>query len=186
MASGFVLYYSINVLFPTHLQVDLKLSPGAIGEIGVAANLIVFLSSIGWGWVADRYGRKVAQILPALIAIPIAPLYLLTSNFTLIWWAFVVQGAFGSGGFASQAPSYLAERFPTEVRATAAGFCYHQGAIWGGLVAPILAYVATAYHIGYAMPMLIGTIVAALSFVIAIALGPETKGKVLVADLVVA
>jgi hypothetical protein len=54
MASGFILYYSINVLFPTHLQVDLKLSPGAIGEIGVAANLIVFLSSIGWGWVADR------------------------------------------------------------------------------------------------------------------------------------
>jgi SHS family lactate transporter-like MFS transporter len=53
----------------------------------------------------------VAQILPALIAIPIAPLYLLTSNFTLIWWAFVIQGAFGSNGFASQAPSYLAERF---------------------------------------------------------------------------
>jgi MFS transporter, SHS family, lactate transporter len=186
MASGFVLYYSINVLFPTHLQVDLKLPPGAIGEIGVAANLIVFLSSVSWGWVADRYGRKAAQILPALIAIPIAPFYLLTSNFTLIWWAFVIQGAFGSGGFASQAPSYLAERFPTEVRATAAGFCYHQGAIWGGLVAPILAYVATAYHLGYAIPMLVGTIAAAFSFVIAIALGPETKGKALVPDLVVA
>jgi MFS transporter, SHS family, lactate transporter len=186
MASGFVLYYSINVLFPTHLQVDLKLSPGAIGEIGVAANLVVFLSSIGWGWAADRWGRKAAQILPALIAIPIAPLYLMTSNFTLIWWAFVIQGAFGSGGFASQAPSYLAERFPTEVRATAAGFCYHQGAIWGGLVAPILAYAATAYHLGYAIPMLVGTIAAALSFVIAIALGPETKGKVLVPDVVLA
>jgi SHS family lactate transporter-like MFS transporter len=186
MASGFVLYYSINVLFATHLQVDLKMSPGAIGEIGVAANLVVFLASCGWGWVADRYGRKVAQILPALIAIPIAPLYLLTNNFTLIWWAFVIQGAFGSGGFASQAPSYLAERFPTEVRATAAGFCYHQGAIWGGLVAPILAFVATAYHVGYAIPMLVGTVTAAVSFIIAISLGPETKGKELVADLVVA
>ncbi|HVC56411.1 MAG TPA: MFS transporter [Stellaceae bacterium] len=186
MASGFVLYYSINVLFATHLQVDLKMSPGAIGEIGVAANLVVFLASCGWGWVADRYGRKVAQILPGLIAIPIAPLYLLTGNFTLIWWAFVIQGAFGSGGFASQAPAYLAERFPTEVRATAAGFCYHQGAIWGGLSAPILVYFATNYHLGYAIPMLIGTIGAAASFVIAIALGPETKGKELVSDLVVA
>lgn len=186
MASGFVLYYSINVLFPTHLQVDLKLSPGAIGEIGVAANLVVFLSSAVWGWVADRYGRRVAQILPALIAIPMAPLYLLTSNFTLIWWAFVLQGAFGSGGFASQAPSYTSERFPTEVRATAAGFCYHQGAIWGGLVAPILAYFATSWGLGYAIPMLVGTIAAATSFAIAIALGPETKGKKLVADVVVA
>lgn len=174
------------MLFPTHLQVDLKLSSGAIGEIGVAANLIVFLASVGWGWVADRYGRKAAQILPALIAIPIAPLYLLTSNFTLIWWTFVIQGAFGSGGFASQAPSYLAERFPTEVRATAIGFCYHQGAVWGGLVAPIPAYAATACHLGYVIPMLVVTVGAALSFAIAIALSPETKGKALVPDLVVA
>ncbi len=186
MASGFVLYYSINVLFATHLEVDLKLSPASIGEIGVAANLVVFLASLSWGWVADRYGRKVAQIMPALIAIPIAPLYLLTGNFTLIWWAFVIQGAFGSGGFASQAPSYLSERFPTEVRATAAGFCYHQGAVWGGLTAPILAYVATDLHLGYVMPMLVGTIGAALSFAIAIAVGPETKGKELVADVVIA
>lgn len=186
MASGFILYYSINVLFPTHLQVDLKMTPGAIGEVGVAANLVVFLASIAWGWVADKIGRKPAQYLPALIAIPIAPLYLLTGNFTLIWWAYVIQGAFGSGGFASQAPSYLAERFPTEVRATASGFCYHQGAIWGGLVAPILAWFATAWHLGFAIPMLIGTVVAALSFTIAIALGPETRGKELSAELVVA
>jgi hypothetical protein len=34
----------------------------------------------------------------------------------------------------SQFPSYLGERFPTEVRATASAFCYHQGAIFGGLV----------------------------------------------------
>jgi MFS transporter, SHS family, lactate transporter len=186
MASGFVLCYSINVLFPTHLQVDLNMSPGAIGEIGVAANLIVFVASVGWGWVADRYGRKAAQILPALMAVPIAPFYLITISFTLIWWAFVVQGAFGSGGFANQAPSYLAERFPTEVRATAVGFCYHQGAVWGGIVAPILAYAATACHLGYAIPMLIGTIGAALSFTVAIALGPETKGKALKADVTIA
>jgi MFS transporter, SHS family, lactate transporter len=185
LASGFILYYSINVLFATHLQVDLMLSPGAIGEIGVAANLVVFFASVGWGWVADRFGRKAAQILPAVLAIPIAPLYLLSSDFNLIWWAFVLQGAFGSGGFASQAPSYLNERFPTEVRATAAGFCYHQGAIWGGMVAPILAYCATAYHIGYAIPMLVGTVVAASSFAIAVFVGPETKGKALAGDVVV-
>ena len=34
--------------------------------------------------------------------------------------------------------------------------------------------------------MLVGTIVAALSFAIAIALGPETRGKELSAELVVA
>ncbi len=185
MASAFVVYYSINVLFATHLQVDLKLKPGAIGEVGVAANFVAFVASAAWGWVADKIGRRWAMIMPALVAIPLAPMYLLSNNFSLIWWGFVLQGAAGSGGMYGQLPSYLAERFPTEVRATAAGFCYHQGAIWGGLVAPILAYVAVTYHIGYAIPMLIGTVVAALSFVVAVLLGPETKGKVLVADLAV-
>jgi len=186
LASGFVLYYSITVLFPTHLQLELKLSPAAIGTIGVSANLVTFLASMAWGWVADRYGRKPAQILPALLAIPLAPLYLLSSNFTVIWWAFVLQGAFGAGGFANQAPSYLSERFPTEVRATAAGFTYHQGAVWGGLTAPILAYCATVLHLGYVVPMLVGTVVAAISFAIAVMVGPETKGKAMVADVVVA
>jgi MFS transporter, SHS family, lactate transporter len=186
MASGFVTYYSITVLFATHLQVDLHMSPGAIGQVGVAANLVTFLSAAGWGWLADKFGRRAAMIIPALIAIPLAPMYLLTGDFTLIWWGFVLQGAAGSGGMQGQMATYLNERFPTEVRATASGFCYHQGAIWGGLVAPIIAYFATVWGLGYAIPMMIGTMVFASSYIAALVLGPETKGKELVADLVVA
>jgi MFS transporter, SHS family, lactate transporter len=186
MASGFVTYYSVTVLFATHLQVDLKMSPGAIGEIGVAANFVTFASSVGWGWVADKLGRRWSMIIPALFAIPLAPMYLLTSDFTLIWWGFVLQAACGSGGMQSQMATYLNERFPTEVRATASGFCYHQGAIWGGLVAPIVAYFATVHHLGYAIPMMVGTAVFSLSYIVALLVGPETKGKELVADLVVA
>jgi SHS family lactate transporter-like MFS transporter len=163
MASGFVTYYSVTVLFATHLQVDLHMSPGAIGEVGVAANLVTFL-----------------------IAIPLAPMYLLSHDFSLIWWGFVLQGAAGAGGMQGQMATYLNERFPTEVRATASGFCYHQGAIWGGLVAPIVAYFATSWGLGYAIPMMIGTMIFALSYVLALLAGPETKGKQLVADLVVA
>ena len=74
MASGFITYYSVTVLFATHLQVDLQMSPGAIGEVGVAANLVTFLASVGWGFVADKYGRRAAMIIPALIAIPLAPI----------------------------------------------------------------------------------------------------------------
>lgn len=36
---------------------------------------------------------------------------------------------------------------------------------------------ATAYRLGYAIPMLVGTIGTALSFVIAIALGPGDQGQ---------
>ena len=69
------------------------------------------------------------------------------------------------------------------MRATGSAFCYHQGAILGGLVAPVLAYFATTYNVGYALPMFVGTVVAAVSVVIALSLSPETKGKELVADL---
>jgi MFS transporter, SHS family, lactate transporter len=186
MASGFVTYYSVTVLFATHLPVDLKLSPGAIGQVGVAANLVTFLSCTGWGWLADRIGRRASMIIPALIAIPLAPVYLLSHDFSLIWWGFVLQGAAGSGGMQGQMATYLNERFPTEVRATASGFCYHQGAIWGGLVAPVIAYFATGWGLGYAIPMMIGTMLFAVSYIVALLAGPETRGKQLVADLVVA
>jgi len=171
MGSGFVVYYSINALFATHLQQDLHLSPGLIATPIAIANLIGFIASSSWGWVADRIGRRWAMILPAIVVIA---------------GAFMIQGAAGSGGMYGQMPSYLAERFPTEVRATASAFCYHQGAIWGGLVAPLLAYFATSWQLGFAIPMLVGTVVAAVSFIVSLLLGPETKGKALVSDLVVA
>ena len=158
------------------------MSPGAIGEVGVAANLVTFLASVGWGWVADRYGRRASMIIPALVAIPLAPMYLLSGNFTLIWWGFVLQGAAGSGGMQGQMATYLNERFPTEVRATASGFCYHQGAIWGGLCGPLLGMWAASVG-GFAIPMMVTTVVALLVFVVALLMGPETRGTVMVSDI---
>ena len=77
----------------------------------------------------------------------------------------------------------LTERFPTEVRGTASGFVYHQGAIWGGLVAPVLTYLAVQMNLGFAMPMMISTMLFLVIVVISVLLGPETKGKTLTADL---
>src|SRR5689334_17213125 len=125
------------------------------------------------------------MIIPAAAAIFVAPIYLLTSDFTWIMIGFLLQGVFG-GAIYSQLPSYLCERFPTEIRATASAFCYHQGAIFGGLVAPILASAAVNFNLGYAIPMLVGTVVAAASVVVSLLLTPETKGKILIAELSVA
>jgi SHS family lactate transporter-like MFS transporter len=185
MASAFITYYSINSLFASHLQTDLKLSPALIATPIALANLLAFLASTCWGWLSDRIGRRWAMILPALFAIPLAPFYLFSSNFSVIVVAFILQGMAGSGGMFGQIPSYLNERFPTEVRATATAFCYHQGAIWGGFCAPVLAYFATSWHLGLAIPMMVGTAVGAASFVIALLVSRETRGTVMVADLVV-
>src|SRR5579863_2749071 len=185
MASNFVVYYSIYALFATHLQKDLNMSTAAVGQLLLYSNIIGFLAMSFWGYVAERLGRRWAMIIPAAFAVPIAPMYLLSSDFTWIATGFLLQGAFG-GALYSQLPSYLSERFPTEVRATAAGFCYHQGAIWGGSVPPVLTYFAITYNLSFAIPMLIGTVVAATSVVIALLISPETKGQELTADLAIA
>src|ERR1700730_17785759 len=185
MASNFTLYYSIWALFATHLQADLKLTTMGTAVPFMVANIASFLGMSFWGWTADRIGRRWAMMIPATIAIPIAPIYLFTSDPLWITIGFGLQGAFG-GALYSQLPSYLSERFPTEVRATASAFCYHQGAIWGGFVPVVLAFCAEYFHLGLVIPMLVGTVVAAFSVVIALLLSPETKGKELVADLVVA
>jgi SHS family lactate transporter-like MFS transporter len=185
MASGFVVYYSIWALFATHLQKDLNLSAGMVATPIALANILGFLAMGFWGWFADVYGRRWSMIIPAAIGILVAPLYLLSTDFLWISAGFVLQGAF-AGAIYGQNPSYLCERFPTEVRGTASGFCYHQGAIFGGFVAPVLTYIATTYQMGFAIPMLIGTVVGAVSFIAALLLGPETKGKELTSELVVA
>jgi SHS family lactate transporter-like MFS transporter len=185
-AAGFVTYYSINALFATHLQKDLGLSPALIATPLVFANLLVFFASSGWGWVSDRLGRRPAMIIPALCAIPLVPIYLFSGNFTVIVIAFVAQGIFAGGGMYGQVPSYLTERFPTEIRGTATGFCYHVGAIPGAMVPPILTFFAAYFGTSLAIPMLIGTLFGLANFILSVVFGPETKGTEMVPDLVVA
>ena len=49
----------------------------------------------------------------------------------------------------------------------------------------MLVYFADAYGVSLAIPMLIGTIGGLISFILSLLWGPETKGKILVPDLVV-
>ena len=116
MAGGFIAYYAVNSLFATHLQKDLNLSPALVATPIFFANLGVFLATCAWGWWSDRFGRRWAIIIPALVALPLAPLYLLSTNFLWIAVGFVAQGVCAGGGMQGQMVPYLNERFPTEIR----------------------------------------------------------------------
>jgi MFS transporter, SHS family, lactate transporter len=182
MASNLVVYYSIYGLFATWLQTDLKLAAAVVATPILLNNLAVFVSGGAWGWVADRIGRRQSLIVNAMTGCIVAPTYLLTNDLTWIIAGFVIQGFFG-GAAQSLNPSYLTERFPTEVRTTASGFCYHVGAVFASFVPPTISYFAVEHHMGFAIPMLIGTVAGAASIVLALLISPETKGKVFVSDL---
>ena len=176
MGSAFCVYYSIWALFSTYLQKELNWTPLMVATPLFWANIVVFAGSGLWGLVADKWGRRPAIIVPATIA-----MFVTQDPFWIIS-GFIIQGIFG-GSIYGQNPSYLSERFPTEVRATASGFVYHQGAIWGGLIAPVLTYMAVQMGMGFAMPMMVSTILFLAIVIVAVLLGPETKGKKLTADL---
>jgi SHS family lactate transporter-like MFS transporter len=185
MISGFVVYYSINALFATHLQQDLHFTPAQVAFPVAVTSLVGLICSGFWGLLSDRVGRRWSAIIPAVITIPVAAAYLLTKNPEVVVWGFILQGAFGQAIYWLN-PIYLTERFPTEVRAAASAFCYHVGAIFGGVVPPLVIVLAGYHGMGLAMAMLLGTTVGAVSFCVALLMGPETRGTRLTADLVVA
>jgi MFS transporter, SHS family, lactate transporter len=137
------------------------------------------------GPVQGRQSRRWSMIIPAVFAVLIAPVYLLTHDLTLIIVGFSVQGLFGQAIY-GQNPGYLAERFPTEVRATAGAFVYHLGSFTAGFIPLILTFIASDYGVGFGVSMLIGTAVGGVSFILALLCGPETKGKVLDSELILA
>lgn len=182
MAGTLVAYYAVYGLIATWLQTEFKLSTGAVATPVLLANLTAAFPI--WGWIADRYGRRRSIIIQAVIGCFVAPAYLLSNDLTWIITGFVIQGGLFGGNLPALAPCYLTERFPTEVRGTASGFCYHFGAVMGGFVAPVVSYFAVERHMGFAVPMLIATLAGSVSVILALLVSPETKGKVFGAELI--
>jgi VIT1/CCC1 family predicted Fe2+/Mn2+ transporter len=69
--------------------------------------------------------------------------------------------------------------------AAASAFCSHIGAIFGGMVPPIVTLLAGYHHMGLASAMLAGIVVGAISFCLALLAGRETKGTRFDPDIVV-
>ena len=132
MASSFVVYYSVYGMFATHLQKDLHLGAAMVAMPIALANLVAFLASGFWGFVADIYGRRWAMIIPAAIGALVTPFYLIT-DFLSPWSPApsscrARSSARSMGRTRAISPSASRPRCAP----TASGFCYHQGAIWAG------------------------------------------------------
>jgi MFS transporter, SHS family, lactate transporter len=53
-------------------------------------------------------------------------------------------------------------------------------------VPPILTFFAINWHLGFAIPMAIGTLFGLGNFILSVAFGPETRGTEMSPELVVA
>ena len=133
MAANFCVYYSIWAMLGTYLTKELGWTPAQV-------SVPVFWEQhpdvrrvrlLGRGVGADRTALGAHHSLRDFASVRADP-HLRTTDPT--WFLMSLPGLRhllrGREG-ALIIPGWLSERYPTEVRATAAGFVYHQGAIWG-------------------------------------------------------
>jgi MFS family permease len=141
----------------------------------MALNVGALCGYIGFGPLADRFGRRAIFALMCAGSFIMLPLtYLLPWTYPEVLVLLPVLGFFNNGIF-SGFPIYLPELYPTRLRATGAGFCFNAGRVLasvspfvtGSLVAALGSFNKAAATI--ALIYLLG--LAILPF------APETKDK---------
>ena len=167
-----VSYYSVTYWYARFLQLrDLNTLPFVI-----ALNVGGIAGSAFWGGISQGpLGRRGAVTSAAALGVLVAPLYLLSASTSVLLAGALLVG-FGAHGMWGAFPSYITERFPSEVRGAGAGFCYHAGALVGSFTSYAIGHlVDTGWTLAAAMTAAIA--VSGLAVAITIWLGPETRGK---------
>jgi sugar phosphate permease len=167
-----VSYYSVTYWYATFLQ---SRSLNTLPFI-VALNVGGIFGSAFWGGLSEgRLGRRGAVALAAALGVAAAPVYLMSGNATLLVWGALLVG-FGAHGMWGAFPSYLTERYPSDVRGAGAGFCYHAGALAGSFTSYAIGHLVDA---GWTLPgaMTVSIALSGLAVSVLIWLGPETRGR---------
>jgi SHS family lactate transporter-like MFS transporter len=167
-----VSYYSVTFWYATFLR---ERGLNTLPFI-VVLNIGGIIGSAFWGGVSQgRLGRRGAVTVASALGVVVSPLYLMSSDTSVMLVGALLVG-FGAHGMWGAFPSYITERFPSEVRGAGAGFCYHAGALVGSF---------TSYAIGdlvdagwtYAAAMTLAIAASGVAVAVTIWLGPETRER---------
>jgi MFS transporter, SHS family, lactate transporter len=167
-------------VYPTFLEVQMKMSPQLVGTIGVIYGFAQIAGGFVFGTLSERWGRKRAIVAAALLSLLAIPAWAyghtaLTLAIGAVVMQFMVQGAWGV------VPAYLAELTPAPVRATAPGLAYQLGGLVTSWNAKAQALAAEKWG-SYNHVLAITVIIVALSLALLASLGHEVKGKDMAAD----
>jgi MFS family permease len=146
-----------------------------VSYAGMAYNLGGIAGYVGFGFLADRYGRKPITLLffaMALILTPVLFLWVQDLRFLLVVAAI---NAFFSLGLYTWMPAWLPELYPTHMRATGMAFVFNAPRFIAFL-GPLLAGTLIVYFGGYGSAATIVALIYILGLCAAPFL-PETAGK---------
>ena len=162
-------------LYPTFLQVQHGLSPHTVGVIAAVYNVGAIIGGIVCGTLSERIGRRRMIVIPALLSLPILPLWAFSAEPVLLaLGAFLmqvaVQGAWGV------IPAHLNELSPNEARGTFPGFVYQLGNLLASANATIQADLAVHFGGNYGLALAIVAGSVAVIIAVLTSFGVEAKG----------
>jgi SHS family lactate transporter-like MFS transporter len=168
-------------LYPTFLRVQHGFAPWLVTTLTVVLNLGAVTGGVIFGPLSEKIGRRRAIVIAALLALPVIPLWSLSSTPLMLGaGAFLIQVAVqGAWGVV---PAHLNELSPPKARGTFPGFAYQLGNLFAAGNAYLQARIAEANgdNFGLALALVCGVVAVLLALVTWF--GPEAKGAAFVAE----
>lgn len=174
MAFNFFSHGSQDLYPSVFLGVQHHFSHATITTIALIYNLGAMIGGIGFGFLSQKIGRRLAIGIAAGLALPLIPLWAFSMTPVMLGLgAFLmqicVQGAWGV------IPVHLNELSPKEIRATFPGFVYQLGNFLASYNATLQASFAAAHHHNYGLAMAWVIGIVAVVIVVLMIFGPEAK-----------
>lgn len=176
--TGLVYMYhgSISIL-PTYLEQFGNFDKRQIALIMIYATASSWVGMILTGWLSQKIGRKKSMLVfvsaSILVSIPLASA-ILENVYGLV--VYVVMFAFVISTASGPIPAYFSERFPTQIRNSAAGFSYNAGLLFGSW-SPLIALSLMSYVPKQMIPVALGIniIIGAIIVIVPTLLSRETR-----------
>jgi len=176
-------YWGLFFWLPPFLSRPIEQGGAGMGVVGslqwiVLMQIGAYLGYLTFGFIADRLGRRRTFVLFMLCAAAIVPVYgQMARNPMVLLVLSPLLGYFGHGYF-SMFGGFLAELFPTAVRATGQGTSYNAGRMAGAIAPFTIGAAATLPGIGIGLALGITSafflLAAALVFTL-----PDRSGQAL-------
>ena len=162
-------------LYPSFLQHEHQMSIDQVTTIAIIYNIGAMIGGIGFGYLSQRIGRRVAIVIAAVLSLPVLPLWAFSTDpVQIALGAFLmqvfVQGAWGI------IPAHLNELSPPEVRGTFPGLTYQLGNCLAAANATIQSALADHYF-GGNLSWPLAWVAGIVAVVIAVMVGLGREGR---------
>ena len=151
-------YWGVFFWLPAFLARPLEAGGAGMGVVGslgwiVAVQLGAYFGYLTFGFIADRIGRRRTFVMFMLAAAILVPIYGQMARSPLVLLLLSPILGYVGHGYLSMFGSFIAELFPTLVRATGQGTSFSVGRLIGGLAPFVIGFLGTRPEVGIGLAL---------------------------------